>query len=59
MQYVESETATDREVRRKEVEYITAFRSNDPAIGYNRWPNLKPQPPGEEGEETVGNGLQE
>ena len=37
----ESETATDGEVRRKEVEYITALRSNDPAIGYNRWPKPK------------------
>ncbi len=34
----ESETATDREVTAKELEYIRAFRSNDPAIGYNRWP---------------------
>jgi hypothetical protein len=33
-----SETATDAEVSRKEVEYIAAYRSNDPAIGYNRWP---------------------
>jgi hypothetical protein len=37
----ESETATDSEVCRKEVEYIIAFRANDPAIGYNRWPKLK------------------
>jgi len=34
----ESEMATDSEVNIKEVEYINAFRSNDPAIGYNRWP---------------------
>jgi hypothetical protein len=34
----ESETATDAEVNRKEIEYIKALRSNDPAIGYNRWP---------------------
>ncbi|MEX2262920.1 MAG: GIY-YIG nuclease family protein [Bryobacteraceae bacterium] len=34
----ESETATDSEVARKEIEYIRLFRSNDPAIGYNRWP---------------------
>lgn len=38
----ESETATDREVRQKEVEYIKALRSNDPAVGYNRWPKFKP-----------------
>lgn len=34
----ESETATDSEVSLKEVEFIRRFRSNDPAIGYNRWP---------------------
>jgi hypothetical protein len=34
----ESETATDTEVNKKEVEYIKTLRSNDPAIGYNRWP---------------------
>jgi hypothetical protein len=37
----ESESADDAEVNRKEIEYIAAFRSNDPAIGYNRWPRLK------------------
>jgi hypothetical protein len=37
----ESETATDEEVRRMEVEYIKSLRSNDPAIGYNQWPKLK------------------
>ena len=36
----ESETASDNEVAQKEVEYIRAFRSNDPAVGYNRWPKL-------------------
>lgn len=39
----ESETATDAEVKQKEIEYIRSLRSNDPAIGYNRWP--KPQAP--------------
>ncbi len=34
----ESETATDTEVRRREVEFIRQQRSNNPAIGYNRWP---------------------
>jgi hypothetical protein len=34
----ESEVAMDPEVNKKEVEYIVAFGSNDPAIGYNRWP---------------------
>lgn len=37
----ESETAPDSEVGRKEVEYIRAFRSNDPNVGYNRWPRPK------------------
>lgn len=37
----ESETATDQEVNRKEVEFITEFSANDLAIGYNRWPKLK------------------
>ncbi len=34
----ESDSATDGEVNRKEVEFITELRSNDPAVGYNRWP---------------------
>jgi hypothetical protein len=34
----ESESATEAELSAKEVEYIRAHRSNDPAIGYNRWP---------------------
>ena len=37
----ESETAADAEVNAKEVEFIKSFRSNDPAIGYNRWPKFK------------------
>jgi hypothetical protein len=37
----ESETATDSEVRAKEVEYINALASNDPAIGYNLWPKRR------------------
>ncbi len=37
----ESATATDAEVNAREVELIRAHRSNDPALGYNRWP--KPQ----------------
>jgi hypothetical protein len=37
----ESEDAEDAVVRRKEVEFIMEFRSNDPTIGYNRWPKLK------------------
>lgn len=37
----ESETASDQEVNQKEVEFIKAFRSNDPAIGYNQWPKFR------------------
>ena len=34
----ESETATDREIHEKEIEFILEYQSNDPKIGYNRWP---------------------
>ena len=37
----ESASAQDIEVNQKEVEYIKMYNSNDPAIGYNRWPKLK------------------
>jgi hypothetical protein len=37
----ESETATRKELIAKEVELIREFRSNDPAIGYNRWPKFR------------------
>ena len=37
----ESETATEEELTRKEVEYIRQHKSNNPDIGYNRWPPLK------------------
>jgi len=36
----ESETATEAELSAKEIELIRTYRSNDPAIGYNRWPKL-------------------
>lgn len=36
----ESETATDSEVNKKEVEFIKEFNSNNPDIGYNQWPKL-------------------
>ncbi|GAB3826744.1 GIY-YIG nuclease family protein [Pontibacter rugosus] len=40
----ESETASDTAVNQKEVEFIRQYSSNNPAIGYNRWPTLqKPQ----------------
>lgn len=38
----ESKSATDKEVSKKEVEFIKAFSSNNPAIGYNQWPKFKP-----------------
>jgi hypothetical protein len=34
----ESETASDAEVRRMEIECIRSLRANNPAIGYNRSP---------------------
>lgn len=37
----ESETATEKEVNKKEIEFIRFFNSNDPNIGYNRFPKLK------------------
>jgi hypothetical protein len=37
----ESENASDSEVTAKEIELINHFKSNDPAIGYNRWPQRK------------------
>ena len=40
----ESETAPDSAVRRREVELIRQNRSNDPAIGYNRWPKWSANP---------------
>ena len=41
----ESETATDEEVSQKELAYIKTFRSNDPTIGYNRWPRHRSATP--------------
>lgn len=37
----ESDTATDTEVSRKEVELILAHCANDPSVGYNRWPKRR------------------
>ncbi|MEQ1680010.1 MAG: GIY-YIG nuclease family protein [Nitrospira sp.] len=37
----ESETASDAELAVREVEFIRRYRSNDPDIGYNRWPKLR------------------
>ena len=34
----ESETASQTEIAQKEIEYIKLYNSNNPNIGYNRWP---------------------
>ena len=39
----ESDAATDEEVNAKEVKFIRELGSDDPTVGYNRWP--KPGPP--------------
>jgi len=36
----ESDSASDAEVRRMEVEFIRQLRSNDPTIGYEQWPRF-------------------
>lgn len=36
----ESETATNEEVNEMERRAIIELRSNDPAIGYNKWPRF-------------------
>lgn len=36
----ESDTATDSEVRRKEIEFILKHRSNQPEVGYNLTPRI-------------------
>ena len=37
----ESDTATEKELSAKEVEMIREHRSNDPDIGYKRWPRFR------------------
>jgi hypothetical protein len=37
----ESESASDAEVDKREIEFIHKHRSNEPAIGYNQWPKPK------------------
>lgn len=37
----ESDSATYKEVNKKEVEFIRLYKSNNPAIGYNRNPKYK------------------
>ncbi len=36
----QSETASDAELAKKEIEMIKLHRSNDPTVGYNRWPKF-------------------
>jgi len=36
----ESEDATEAELSAKEVEFIRAYKSHDPEVGYNRWPKF-------------------
>ena len=36
----QSDDASDKEVNKKEVEFIHKCKSNDPSIGYNRWPKF-------------------
>jgi len=36
----QSETATEQELAAREVEFIRLLRSNDPRLGYNRWPKF-------------------
>lgn len=35
-----SDTASNGEVNKIEVEFIRNLKSNDPAIGYNQWPKF-------------------
>jgi hypothetical protein len=36
----ESANCTDSELSEKEVEFIRQYQSNNPSIGYNRWPKF-------------------
>lgn len=36
----ESDVCTDSELAAKEVEFINRYQSNNPDIGYNRWPKF-------------------
>jgi hypothetical protein len=38
----ESDTTTPAELTAKELGFILALKSNDPALGYNRWPRKTP-----------------
>lgn len=41
----ESEDCSEAQLSAKEVEFIRKFRSNDPRVGYNRWPKFNNQAP--------------
>lgn len=36
----ESDSCTDAELAEKEIEFIRLYQSNNPEIGYNRWPKF-------------------
>lgn len=36
----ESASCSESELSAKEVEFIRKYNSNDPAVGYNRWPKF-------------------
>ena len=36
----QSESATEEELSKKEVEFIRKYQSNNPEIGYNQWPKF-------------------
>ena len=44
----ESETASRAEVTEAEIEFIRRYRSNNPSIGYNQWPQLRENDPASE-----------
>jgi len=37
----EAENLEDKEINKKEVEFIQQYQSNNPAVGYNLWPKFK------------------
>ncbi|WP_163937547.1 GIY-YIG nuclease family protein [Paraferrimonas sp. SM1919] len=39
----ESENCSESDLSLKEVEFIRQYQSNNPSIGYNRWPKFTPK----------------